>query len=136
MPIADPRQTVAPADPGVTPWGRLRDPSITSSDRNIVIAMHLLPMVGLVTSMIPIAAIPLILWLVRRNESSFVDDQGREVLNMIITSLIVGLLCVTLVFIPFAIIWSIVMFINTIRGAVVASSGEYFRYPMIIRFMN
>ena len=33
-------------------------------------------------------------------------------------------------------VWAIVAFIALIRGSVAASNGEYFRYPMTIRFLN
>ena len=32
--------------------------------------------------------------------------------------------------------WHIVIIIAQVRGAVAASNGQYFRYPMIIRFIS
>jgi uncharacterized Tic20 family protein len=64
-----------------------------------------------------------------------VDDHGRELINVLLTMLVVGMLCVTLIFIPAAILWAIITFINLIRGSIAAGSGEYFRYPMVIRFL-
>ncbi len=43
---------------------------------------------------------------------------------------------VTIIGIPIAIAWVIATFIGFIRGAIAASRGEYFRYPMTIRFLS
>ena len=74
---------------------------------------------------------PLALWLYRRQSSAFIDDHGREVMNMSITGVllfVVGL--VTGIGMLAWVIWAIVALIALIRGAVAASNGEYFRYPM------
>ena len=33
-------------------------------------------------------------------------------------------------------VWVVITLINLIRGATAAGSGEYFRYPMVIRFLS
>ncbi len=82
----------------------------------------------------------LVLWLMKRDQSSFVDDHGREVLNFQISFLIYGLLCVPLMFIlvgfPMIIVLYIVSVIALIRGAGAAQRGELFRYPMCLRFIR
>ncbi|UCD75571.1 MAG: DUF4870 domain-containing protein [Phycisphaerales bacterium] len=96
--------------------------------------MHLTPFAFAIFALF--VATPLVLWLIRRDKSAFVDDHGREVVNMLLTGLILCLLTLTFIAIPFVIAWVIVMIVNMIRGAVAASNGEYFRYPMIIRFLS
>ena len=71
-----------------------------------------------------------------QDKSAFVDDHGREVVNMLITMLVVAILIPLVIPIPFVILWVIIMVINLIRGAVAASNGQYFRYPMILRFIS
>lgn len=83
---------------------------------------------------------PLIIWLVKRDEFPFVDEQGRESLNfqisMTIYALIAGLLYVILigfVLLPIVIITDIVLIII---ASVKTSRGEHFRYPFTIRFLT
>ena len=89
--------------------------------------------------MVTLAAVaPLVMWLSRRDSSAFIDDHGREVMNMSITGVLLFLLGLLtggigmIVWIP----WAIVTLIALIRGAVAASNGEYFRYPMTFRFLK
>ena len=123
------------AGPGqCRPVVRLKHQGVSDSDRNYALAMHLAPFAFLAFA--PLVIIPLFLWLIRKDRSAYVDDHGREVVNMLITGLIVTLLNFTLIAIPFTIAWTIVIAINMIRGAVAASNGEYFRYPVVIRFIS
>ena len=117
---------------------RLRQENVTDVERNYSVAMHLTPLAGVVPIIGQLAIfIPLVLWLLRREESAFNDDHGRETINMLITSLIFGF---GLVFIPVIgwlalVAWLIVILVGMIRGAMAAGRGEYFRYPMIIRLI-
>ena len=79
---------------------------------------------------------PFVLWLIRKDKSAFVDDHGREVVNLLISMVVFAATVITVVTIPFVIAWVITMVINLIRGAIAASNGQYFRYPMIIRFIS
>jgi len=116
---------------------RLRDPSVTESDRNYSVVMHLAPLSSLFLG--PLAFIaPLIIWLIRREHSTFNNDHGREVLNMMLTGLI---LTVAFVLIPIIgwlalVIWYVSIAVSNVRGAMAAGKGEYFRYPMTFRFLS
>lgn len=83
---------------------------------------------------------PLLVWMLKKNESSFVDEQGRESLNFQISVTLYLLVCLLLVFllvgIPLLFVLGIAHLILTIVGAVRASSGENYRYPMTIRFFG
>ena len=82
---------------------------------------------------------PLIIWLIKKDESPFVDDQGRESLNfqismtiyIIVSSILI--LVIIGVFLLIA-IW-IISLIFTIIAAVKAKDGELYRYPLTIRFL-
>jgi uncharacterized Tic20 family protein len=121
--------TPAPATP------RLRDEATGESDRNYAVAIHLTPLLGMVFG--PLVLTPLVLWLIRKDESVFVDDHGREVINFGISFVLLHLiLAVTVVgVVLWPVLW-IVGIINLIRGAVAAGSSEYFRYPLTIRFIT
>ena len=89
---------------------------------------------------------PLIVWLVKRNEIPFVDDQGKEAVNFQLTmhlvALVAGLIaiCTCGLGLVFAIpVWAIVGILDIILpiiGAIQASSGQCYRYPLTIRFIN
>jgi len=121
-----------------TATGRLEDRGLATSECQWSMWMHLSVLLTLLVVTAPVAIVaPLVMWLSRRNESAFNDDHGREVLNMSITgACLLALAMLTgigfLLWIP----WAIVAFIGVIRGAVAASKGEYFRYPMTFRFLK
>lgn len=113
--------------------GRLRDAGATANERNYVIAMHLLLLGCAVSGAVGSVVLPIALaamWLIKREDSRFIDDQGRELCNVLIT----GLICIALF--PLLIPWVIITFINAIRGACAAGRGEYFRYPVTIRILS
>ena len=87
----------------------------------------------------PLAGLaPLIIWLIRRDTSPFVDDHGREVVNMSITgtALFIAGIVTAGILVPVWLVWAIVTLIAVIRGAIAANNGEFFRYPMTIRFLK
>jgi uncharacterized Tic20 family protein len=105
----------------------------TSEDRTMAVLAHVL---GIFTSFVG----PLIIWLVKKDQSPFVDDQGREALNFQIT-LIIGYLIsaiATVICIGpiLAIALSVVAIIFGIMGAVAANKGEAYRYPFNIRLIK
>jgi uncharacterized Tic20 family protein len=136
MPAVEQRPDVSsrtPA-PGPGPAGPLREQALGDTDRNFAIAMHLTPLAGFAFFLFVFT--PVVLWLIRKDKSAFVDDHGREVVNMLLTMIIFAFATVTIIAVPFVLIWVVVMLVNLIRGAIAASNGEYFRYPMIIRFIS
>jgi len=83
---------------------------------------------------------PLIVWLLKKDELPFVDDQGKEALNFQISVTIYIALCVppafVLVGIPLIILLALFQLIATIIGGVKAGTGVRFRYPLCIRFLR
>ena len=83
---------------------------------------------------------PLIVWLLNKDESPFVDNQGRESLNFQISitiyMVVAGLLC--FIFIGIPILAGLVIFdlVVVIKAALKANQGEYYRYPLTIRFIK
>ncbi len=121
-----------------TATGRIQQGGLDATDRNWAMWTHLSVLLAFMV-MGPFAAVaPLAMWLSRRQSSAFIDDHGREVMNMSITGVLLfvfGLLTGgigMIMWFP----WAIVAVIALIRGAVAASNGEYFRYPMTIRFLS
>ena len=83
---------------------------------------------------------PLIIWLIKKEEMPFVEDQGKEVLNfqisMTIYLLISGILCIILIGIPIIIGLVIFSFIITIIAAISANDGKSYRYPINLRLIK
>lgn len=90
-------------------------------------------------SVIPFGNIlgPLVIWLIKKDEYAFVDDQGKESLNFQISVLIYTVvLAVTIIGIPLAIGALIFGLVMTVVAAIKANGGEYYRYPLTIRFVK
>ncbi len=119
----------------VSQAGRLRDINTDSGQRNMAVAMHLTPLGFFIVGPLAMLA-PVVLWLIRKDNSPFEDDHGKEMTNVAITSVLVSLLVFTGIGAIFTVFWCIVILINMIRGAVASSNGEFFRYPMTLRFIN
>lgn len=134
VPVADPQLAAQPRPDRQ----RLRHDALSDSDRNFGIAMHLTPAVLFIlgVGLLSVGG-PIVLWLLRRKESAFNDDHGREVVNFVLSFLLWHLiLAVTVVgLILWPVLW-VVAIVNNIRGAIAAGHGEYFRYPMTIRFLS
>lgn len=113
--------------------------SLSQEDRNWGMIAHLSALAGFV---IPFGSIlgPLIVYLVKREQSAFATDCAREALNFNIT---VGIgvlicLCLSLVFIgiPLLIALGLAWLVLTIIAAVRASEGTQYHYPATIRFVK
>ncbi len=95
-------------------------------------ACHLLGLVGFLG--------PLIIWLVKRNDHPFVDDQGKEALNFQLSILIYSVVSMFLIFvfigIPLIIALPIFNLVMVIVAAVAANNGQAYRYPLCIRMIR
>lgn len=114
----------------LTPAGRVRDSGSTEIDRVVAACMHLWPITtALLGPFSPL--VPLVLWGAFRRRSPLIDDHGREVINLILTLLL--LLAVPCLGWILLIVWLPIQLVSLVRGAVSAGSGELFRYPMTLR---
>ena len=83
---------------------------------------------------------PLIIWLIKRDTSPELNAHGKEAVNfqisMLIYNAIAAVFCLVLVgFVFLAVLW-ILNAIFVIIAAIKASDGEFYRYPMTIRFIQ
>lgn len=83
---------------------------------------------------------PLIIWLVKREQSEFIDYHGKEYMNFFISftiySIVSGILVIILIGIILLPIVGIAAFVLTIIAAVKAYNGEEYRIPLVIRFIK
>jgi hypothetical protein len=101
---------------------------------------HLTSLSGL---FVPFGSIigPLIVWLIKKDEMPFADDQGRESLSFQVSWLIWGAILVVLCFVPVVNCLTIVILavsgilwlVFVIMATVHAQSGKPWRYPVTIR---
>lgn len=84
--------------------------------------------------------IPLVMWLIGKDNSSRVDVHGKNIMNFIITYtiwIVVGI--ITIPFVVGIIILSVIGLVATIFiivAAVKAYNGEDWSYPLTIRFLR
>jgi uncharacterized Tic20 family protein len=92
----------------------------------------LVPLAGLIA--------PIIIWQVKKAELPEIDAHGKVVMNWIISAFLYGLLCFVLCFvlagIPLFAILGVMAIVFPIIGAIKASSGEVWRYPLSITFFK
>lgn len=99
---------------------------------------HLL---GFANYVIPFGGIlaPLIVWNIKKDESRYIDEQGRESVNFQITMAILALLMIPLCFVIIGFFGLAAIglygFIMTIVGTVRASDGKDFRHPLALRLI-
>jgi uncharacterized Tic20 family protein len=83
--------------------------------------------------------VPLIIWLVKKDQSRFIDDQAKEALNFQITLLIAHFVAGLTICFTFGVInggLGIVGLIFGILAAVAANKGEVYRYPFALRLIK
>lgn len=107
--------------------------AISQDSKNMGMLCHLL---GLFTSFVG----PLILWLIKKDEDKFVDDQGKEALNfqitVILASIASGILSLVCVGFLIGIAVGIGDIVFCILASVAASKGENYRYPVSLRLVK
>ena len=107
---------------------------VPGASRGWAAAAHLIPLIGL--SFVA----PLVIWLIKRDEDAFVEYHSREALNFQLTLIIyiIASVLLMLVLIGFILIFvvGIFAFVVIIIAGVKAAGGEFYRYPLNIRFIK
>jgi uncharacterized Tic20 family protein len=101
---------------------------------------HLSALVGLLGNGIGFILGPLIVWLIKRQEHPFIDEQGKEAVNFQITMFIAFavsfILAFLLIGIPLLVILAILEIVFPIIAAIKTSNGEHYRYPVSLRLIK
>ena len=126
-------------EPYGAPYG---DPALSSmkpaDERTWAMLAHLGSFVAAYIALGLVA--PLIVLLVKGNESAYVRAHAVESLNFQITALIAALVSIPLVFvligIPMLIVIGVLYLIWVIQASIAANRGEYFRYPINWRIVK
>jgi uncharacterized protein len=127
------------------PWERdgvVYDRDADSSERTYTTFLHLAGLLSLVdvgvTGLGGLIA-TLILWMIKKDESAFIDDHGRDAMNFQLSCVLYfwagTILSLGVLTVPLVIGLVVLRLTGNIRGAMAANRGEYYRYPMTIRFL-
>jgi uncharacterized Tic20 family protein len=105
----------------------------TSEERTLAILSHIL---AIVSSFIA----PLIIYLIKKDDSSYVTQHAKESLNFQITMIICYLISCVLIIILIGIllIWllSIANLVLVIIATIKASENKFYRYPFNLRLIK
>jgi uncharacterized Tic20 family protein len=84
---------------------------------------------------------PLIIWLIKKDSSPFIDDQGKESLNFQIAAFIALLICIPLIYV-FCIGVILMIGVHGVRivfgiiATIQANKGIAYRYPVTLRLIK
>ena len=124
---------------------------LTQDEKTFGMLAHLAALAALILPSFGNIIGPLVVWLVKKDQSAWVDKQGKESLNFqismsiyfIAASVITTLLAFTLIGIPLALVIIIMLMplavfwlVVVIMAAVRVSEGGDFNYPLSIRFLK
>lgn len=108
-------------------------------ERNMALLAHIGTLAGYMIGFGHII-VPLVIWLMKRDESDFVRRNALESLNFQISMTIwLGIslaLSFVLIGIPMLIVLGIVDLVCIILATMRANEGECYRYPITIRLVN
>lgn len=83
---------------------------------------------------------PLLVWLIYRERSAFINDQGREALNFQITLVIGWFVAFVLSFIGIGLLLFPLLWVTNLAFCIIAglaaNKGELYRYPVTLRLVN
>jgi uncharacterized Tic20 family protein len=112
--------------------GREEEPMYTptSDERTLAVLAHILTLVG---GFIP----PLIIYLIKKDESAFVAAHARESLNFQITLMIIFIiLAILIIGILFLWLVGLIDLILVVVATIRASENKLYRYPFNIRLVK
>jgi uncharacterized Tic20 family protein len=97
------------------------------------LAFFILPPIGGVVG-------PLVVWLLKREQSAFVSEAAKEAINFNVTVLIGYAVCALLVFVFIGFLLAAALFafwlVMTIVAGIKASEGVHYRYPLALRILK
>ena len=114
---------------------------ITPDDRTWATMAHVASIIAMFVGGLSVLG-PLIVWLVKKNESEYIAHHGREALNFQITMLIAFAILFVAGFVTCGITWAmcallgIANIILSIIGAIRANDGQLWTYPFSIRLVS
>ena len=128
---------VTPAPPVRQDFAEMSPAYREHQTRQWAMFLHLSVFAGFV---VPVAGLvlPIVLWQVKKAELPGIDPHGKVVVNWVLSAIIYALICIPLflviVGIPLLIAVGVLWIVFPIIGAIKASNGELWKYPLSISF--
>jgi uncharacterized Tic20 family protein len=126
--------------PPVNERGRAYDPDATDDERTFALFIHLTLLGHVVLSLIALIA-PIVMWQIKKDQSPFLDDHGREAVNFQLSLIILSILLIPIgiitcsagffLYIPLYVL----ALVGMVQAAMAANRGEFYRYPMTFRIL-
>ena len=117
----------------------LETTNVTAAEKQYAMFIHLAQFAGVIVPGLG-WILPLVLWLVKKDTSAYIDANGKIVMNWIISCLIYGvggfILTFLLIGIPVLIALGVCSLVFTIMGAIRANDGILWPYPLSIKFIK
>ena len=113
------------------PWGIEED--------QFTMLMHIAQFAGVVVPMAGLA-LPIVMWATNKENNELVDEHGKNIINWMISLIIYFAIAIPLCFliigIPIVMVLGLLTVLFPIIGAVKASNGEVYTYPLTIKFLK
>jgi uncharacterized Tic20 family protein len=112
---------------------------LSETERNWAMFCHLSAFAGY---FIPFGGVigPFVIWMSKRDESTWINENGKASLNfqlsMLMYLILAAPLCLILIGIPIIGVLVILRIIFIVIASIKASKGEEFRYPLAIPFIQ
>ncbi len=104
----------------------------TNDERTLAMLCHITGLISFIG--------PLIVWLLKKDESEFIDANGKQALNfqisIFIYSIVASMLIVILIGIPLLIAIGLFNLVMIILASVKALNGEVFEYPLSMKILK
>lgn len=113
----------------------LRSPN----EKQMGLFLHLSQLINLIIPMGGTIA-PIVIWQMKKEEMPALDAHGKMVVNWMLSSLIYFVISIVLMFVLVGFLTflavAVLGIIFPIVGGVKASNGEYWEYPLTIKFLK
>jgi uncharacterized Tic20 family protein len=100
---------------------------------------HLAALLGFIGPLLNILG-PFVVWLLKKNDFPFVNEQGKESMNFQISMTLLTLLAAIFIFIKIGFILlffvGVVNLILVIIASIKTSNGEHYQYPFKLRIIK
>jgi uncharacterized Tic20 family protein len=107
--------------------------SVEENERLLAILSHILTLIAGFLA-------PLVIYLVKKDESAFVREHAKESLNFQLTLLLAYLVCFILIIVLIGILGFVVVgvaqLVLVIVATIRAADNQLYRYPFTIRFIS
>ena len=115
-------------------------PSPDSTERMYGMLCHLLALAGFWFPLGGSIVGPLILWMIKKDESKFIDEAGKESVNFQITVLIAMAVSLLLAFVLIGFFLMALVGVAALVFVIIASvetyNGKTYRYPLTLRLIK